>query len=61
MVQPVKCIDCILYCRGPKLENSNPEDFDFYKIVQWFGINLRNLKHIDLKDVDPEWVEENQP
>ena len=61
LVQPVKCIDCILFCRGPKLENSDPEEFDFDKLVQWFVLNIRNLRHISYKDIDPDWLEENMP
>lgn len=58
-VTPVKTIDCLLYIRGPKLENSDPEEFDFEKLIQWFMMNIRNLKHINLKEVDRDWVEEN--
>ena len=58
-VNPVKCIDCLLFCRGPKLENSDPEEFDFEKLIAWFIINIRHLKHITLKEVDKDWVEEN--
>jgi len=28
----VRCIDCILFCRGIKMENSNPDEFDIEKL-----------------------------
>jgi hypothetical protein len=27
-ITPTKCIDAILYCRGPLLEKAPPEDFE---------------------------------
>lgn len=58
-VTPIKCIDCLLFIRGPKLENSDPEEYEPEKLVTWFMLNIRNLKHINLKEVDKDWVEEN--
>ena len=57
-VTPVKCIDCLLFIRGPKLENSDPEEYDSEKLITWFMLNIRNLKHINLKEVDPDWVDD---
>ena len=54
----VTCIDCLLFCRGHKLEKSNPDDFNIDKMIQWFSLNIRTLKHINYEGVDPEWVEE---
>ena len=58
-VTPVKCIDCLLFIIGPKLENSDPEEYDPEKLITWFMLNIRNLKHINLKEVDKDWVDEN--
>jgi len=58
-VSPGKLLDCLVYCRGKKLEQSiEPEDYDSSKLVQWFVMNIRTLKHLDLKKVDPGWVED---
>jgi hypothetical protein len=59
-IPTVRAIDCLLHCRGIRLEKSDPEDFDVNKLYQWFCRNLRTLKHISLDTVDPDWVEENK-
>ena len=41
------------------MEQSDPEEFDFEKLIQWFMLNIRNLRHINFKEVDKDWVEEN--
>lgn len=48
----VTCIDCLLFCRGHKLEKSNPEDFNIDKLIQWFTLNIRTLKHISYEGID---------
>ena len=57
-VPTVSIIDCILYCRGPKMENSDPEEFEMDKLVQWFILNIRTFKHQRSEGVDPYWLEE---
>ena len=59
-VSPVKCIDCMVYTRGKKMENSNPDDFDMKRLVQWFMLNLRTFKHADEGTVDREWREDSK-
>lgn len=56
----VRCIDCILFCRGIKMENSNPDDFDINRLLEWFTTNLRTFSHITTKGVDPQWLELNK-
>ena len=57
-VSPVKCLDCMVYCRGKKMENSNPDDFDMKRLVQWFMLNLRTFKHADEAAADRDWRED---
>ena len=59
-VSPIKIIDCMLFIRGKKMENSDPSEFDIKKLYQWFNINLRTLKHKDYEKVDPEWINGTQ-
>lgn len=56
----VRAIECILHCRGLKLEKSDPSEFQIEKLYEWFHLNIRTLQHISLENVDPNWVEENQ-
>ena len=49
----VAIIDCLLFCRGMKMENSDPEQFDIERFYQWFIANIRTFRHIHTKDVDP--------
>lgn len=47
-VSPVKILDCMLMCRGKKMEASiEPEDYDCTKLVNWLVLNIRTLKHKD--------------
>lgn len=49
-VSPVKLLDCLIYCRGKKMEQSvEPEDYDSAKLVQWLVLNIRTFKHADMK------------
>lgn len=56
-VAPTKLIDALIYSRGPKMEEEAPENFSVDKLVQWFLLNLKTLKHIDYKLSDPEWFQ----
>lgn len=56
-VAPTKLIDALIYSRGPKMEEEPAENFDLDKLVQWFLLNLKTLKHIDYKYADPEWMQ----
>ena len=56
-VSPVKLLDCMLMCRGKKMEASiEPDDYDCTKLVNWFVLNIRTIKHKDAKRVDNNWV-----
>lgn len=39
----MRAIDCLLFCRGLKMERSDPEDFQVDKFYQWVIINLRTF------------------
>lgn len=55
-VAPTKMLDCLIYCRGPKMEDEPPENFDIDKLVDWFILNLKTLKHIDYNLANPDWL-----
>ena len=57
-ISPTKILDALLFIRGPQMEDSNPDEFDFDKVVQWFLINIKTMKHLDLSKVDPDWIQE---
>ena len=38
-IKPTKAIDAVIYCRGPKMEQSPEEDFNIEKLVHWFQMN----------------------
>ena len=60
-VSPVKLLDCLVFCRGKKMEASlEPEDYDSSKLVQWFVMNIRTFKHLDYKKIDSEWAQDYQ-
>jgi hypothetical protein len=59
-VSPIRCIDCLVYCRGKKMEHSNPDDFDMKRLVQWFMLNLRTFKHADESAADRDWREDTK-
>lgn len=42
-----RAIDCLVYCRGQKLEKSDPEEFNIEKFYDWVKLNLRTLRHIN--------------
>ena len=52
---------CVLdkNCRILARENEPEENFDEDKLVLWFQINLKMLKHINYEEADPEWIEQN--
>lgn len=54
-----KILDAMICCRGPKLENEPEENFDEDKLVLWFQINLKMLKHINYEEADPDWIAQN--
>ena len=55
-IAPTKLIDALIYSRGPKMEDEPAENFNEDKLVQWFLLNLKTLKHIDYNLADPEWL-----
>jgi hypothetical protein len=62
-VSPVKVIDCLIYCRGKEMEQAKPENFSMEKLMTWFAMNIRTLKHKSLKKekiVDPDWLEDKE-
>mmetsp|Transcript_2782 Transcript_2782/g.4363 ORF Transcript_2782/g.4363 Transcript_2782/m.4363 type:complete len:116 (-) Transcript_2782:180-527(-) len=59
-VSPVKVIDCLVYCRGKKMDEADPEEFQMNSLYEWFMINLRTLKHLSLDRVDKEWIYETK-
>ena len=50
--------ECLIFCRGAKMEQSNADEFDIETLIDWFLINLRTLDHIDEKKVDGSWLAE---
>ena len=56
----VRAIECILHCRGLKMEKSDPAEFQVEKLYEWFLLNLRTLQHINFDEIDPQWLEENK-
>lgn len=59
-VAHVKQYDCLIYCRGKKMEQAPPEDFQFSKLLEWFLMNIRTLNHINRDNVDPDWRDEKE-
>lgn len=59
-VPTVKQLDCLVYCRGKKMEQAPERDFDMKKLIGWFELNLRTFKHLDNKKVDKQWLAENE-
>lgn len=55
-----KCIDCVVYCRGKKMELANQDEFDFQRLLKWFMLNIRTFKHLNEEIVDKEWIEETK-
>ena len=55
-ITPTKCIDAVLYCRGPQMEKANPDDFEMTSLVKWFLINIKTMHHDDIKKADKDWV-----
>jgi hypothetical protein len=52
--------ECLIFCRGAKMEQSGADEFDIETLVDWFLINLRTLDHLDEKKVDSGWLAEKQ-
>ena len=50
-VPTLKIVDCLVYTRGKAMEDAPPEDFEMEKLVTWFEMNLRTLKHLDSKSI----------
>lgn len=59
-VPTVRLIECLLFCRGIKLENSDPEEFEIDKLYKWVDLNLKSMPHINTKGVHPEWLSMRQ-
>jgi hypothetical protein len=55
-VSPTRLIDALIYSRGPKMDEEPAENFNMDKLIQWFLLNLKTIKHIDYKLADPEWL-----
>mmetsp|Transcript_16948 Transcript_16948/g.26094 ORF Transcript_16948/g.26094 Transcript_16948/m.26094 type:complete len:90 (+) Transcript_16948:449-718(+) len=53
-----RCIDAIIYCRGPKLEEEDPSTFSMDKLIKWFIINAKILEHEDKERADPAWLQQ---
>jgi hypothetical protein len=56
----VRAIECILHCRGLKMEKSDPAEFQVEKLYEWFHLNLRTLQHISFEEIDQNWLQENK-
>ena len=54
-----KCIEAILYIRGPEMEKSNPDEFKLEKLINWFQLNLQTLEHESMEIVDRDWLADN--
>lgn len=52
--------ECLIFCRGAKMEQSNPDDFQLDTLIDWFLINIRTLDHLDEKKVDKTWIAEKR-
>ena len=50
-VPSFKVLDCLVHCRGKKMEEAPPEEFQMKRLVHWFELNLRALKHLDERKV----------
>ena len=60
-VPTLKIVDCLVYCRGKAMEDGNPDDFEMEKLVSWFELNLRTLKHLSNKGVaDKQWISDTK-
>ena len=55
-IKPTKAIDAVIYCRGPKMEQSPEEDFNIEKLVHWFQMNMKTMQHADPSKADQNWV-----
>ena len=55
-VAPTRLLDALIYSRGPKMEEEPPESFTLEKLVSWFMLNLKTIKHLDYKQADQEWL-----
>ena len=59
-ITPTKILDALLFIRGPSMENSDPEEFDFDKVIAWFMLNIKTMRHLDLSKADPVWLKKQQ-
>jgi len=50
-VPTVRVVDCLVFCRGKKMEEAPLDDFDMKKLVAWFELNLRTFHHLDERRV----------
>ena len=56
-VPSYKVLDCLVHSRGTRMEEAPPEEFQMKRLVQWFELNLRSLKHLDERKVEDEgWL-----
>ena len=57
-ITPTKVLDALLFIRGPQMENSDPEEFEMDKVIQWFLLNMKTLRHDDLSKADQTWLQQ---
>ena len=50
-VDSKRVFECLVYCRGSKLEDGPEDEFTMDKLWQWFELNLRSLHHIDVDNI----------
>ena len=44
-VTPTRIYDAIIYSRGPKMDEEPPEKFSYKKLIHWFLMNLKTIRH----------------
>ena len=47
----MKIVDCMVFCRGKLMEDAPPEEFEMSKLMEWFELNLRSLRHIKTENI----------
>jgi len=56
-VPTVRIIECLLFSRGLKMENADPEEFDIEQLYKWVDLNIKSMPHLTNKGVNPDWLE----
>jgi hypothetical protein len=54
-VPTLRMVDCLVYCRGKKMEQGPEREFDMKKLIAWFELNMRTFKHLDPRKADKQW------